>query len=124
MSVDYCPICHSLLEERAVSPCMECGHRPEEIDHTLAGVHTFVERQIFGSLTLVQCDVCHADFDSYDSRFFGLPSQTVLKSNDMPVVRQISTIVIDRDKYCPQCDYRLSFLDFVSKARSLHSVGK
>lgn len=120
MNPDYCPLCNTLLEVRDVSPCMDCGHRPEEIEHTLAGRHTFTERRIFGNLTLVLCDFCEVDFGSYDPAFFGLPRTAGIGFDKMDLVRTIDTISIGKDKYCPQCDYRLAFLEFVDKVRRMN----
>ena len=120
MNRDYCPLCHSPLEIRDVAPCMECGHRPEEIEHALTGQHTYTEQRIFGTLTLILCDFCEADFGSFYPEFFGLPWNARTSFDKMDFVRSVDEVVIGKDKYCPECDYRLAFLEFVEKARCLH----
>ena len=105
---------------------MECGSDPREIDEARAGKHTYSEWRIFGDLSLVLCDFCSLDFSSYDPTFFGLPRGTRV-GMDAPrgweFVREIPP-VITKDKCCPQCGYRLPFLEFVAHARELHSAHK
>jgi hypothetical protein len=119
MSEDYCPICYSELEVRDVAPCMDCGHRPEEIEHTLAGRHTYAEMRIFDDLSLVLCDFCQVDFGSYYSTYFGAPVGTRIGYQKMQFVRDVEDQFIKPDKYCPECDRRLPFLKFLKKAREL-----
>lgn len=120
MPTDYCPLCYARLEVREVAPCMECGHKPEEIEQTLAGRHTFIERRIFGNLTLVLCDFCEVDFGSFAPEFFGLPRRTRLGLGQMDFVRMLDHVVIGQDKFCPQYGYRLAFLEFAAQARQMH----
>jgi len=46
---------------------------PLEIEHALAGKHSYAEMRIFDDLTLILCDFCQVDFASHDPTFFGLP---------------------------------------------------
>jgi hypothetical protein len=125
MQATHCPICYELLEVRNVGPCMECGSGPREIDEALTGEHTFAEYRIFGELSLVLCNFCQADFSSYDPTFFGLPlgTRVGLENGRWEFVRDVQP-VITKDKCCPKCGYRLPFLEFIVRARELHSQSK
>jgi hypothetical protein len=119
MNEDYCPICYSELEVRDVAPCMDCGHRPEEIEHTLAGRHTYTEIRIFDGLSLVLCDFCQVDFGSYYPTYFGAPAGIRIGYQKMQFVRDVEDQFIRKDKCCPECERRLPFLKFLKKAREL-----
>lgn len=112
----HCPLCYTPLEVRDVAPCWTCGHRPEEIDHALSGRHTFAEMRVLGDLSMVLCDFCQVDFGSFDPQFFGLPKESKIGFERMQFVRSVEDIQIGKDKYCPQCGYRLAFLNFVDEA--------
>jgi hypothetical protein len=100
---------------------MDCGSDPEEIDHAREGKHTYAEYRIFGDLSLVLCNLCQADFSSYDPTFFGLPRGTrVGMERGWRFVRDIAA-EITKDKCCRNCGYRLPFLEFVARARELHN---
>jgi hypothetical protein len=120
MSDSQYPICYAPLEVTDVAPCMECGNIPQAIEHALAGKHSYAEMRIFGDLTLVLCDFCQVDFGSYDPTFFGLPRGARIGYEKMQFLRAVGEVFIVKDKYCPQCGYRLPFLKFVQKARELH----
>ena len=120
MNAEQCPLCFSPLEAREVAPCMDCGHDPEELRHFAEGKHTYAEYRIFGPLSLVLCDFCQVDFDSYDPTYFGLATGTPIGFALMSFVRDIVPPPHTFDKVCPECHRRLSFLHFVSVARELH----
>jgi hypothetical protein len=115
-----CPIGYEPLEVRDVAPCMECGARPNEIEHCLRGVHTYAELRIFGGLSLVLCNSCMVDFGSQDPRDFGLPSRARIGFDEMQVARSIDAR-ITKDKFCPKCERRLALLEFLASARDLHA---
>jgi hypothetical protein len=116
----HCPLCFEPLEVREVGPCMACGSHPREIDEARAGKHTYAEWCIFGELRLVLCNFCSSDFSSYDPTFFGLPRRTDIGMNTWQFVRDVQPMIV-KDKCCPACGHRLPFLEFVARARELHS---
>lgn len=120
MNPTQCPLCFSPLEICDVAPCANCGHAPEELEHLAAGMHTYSEMRIFGDLAVILCDFCQVDFGSYDPEFFGLPLGTPIGSGKMNFVEQVANPCVSKDKYCPRCEYRLAFLEFIAKARELH----
>lgn len=123
MSATHCPLCYELLEVREVGPCMDCGFHPVEIEHARAGKHTYAEFRIFGELSLVLCNFCQCDFSSYDPTFFGLPRGTRVgmeRPQGWAYVRDALPVIVE-DKCCAQCRYRLPFLEFVARAREMHS---
>lgn len=115
-----CPLCYADLETIDVAPCWECGHLTEEIEHALAGQHTYAEMQIFGDLTAVLCNFCQVDFGSFHPEYFGLPRDARIGYEKMQFVRDLTDVFIGKDKYCPQCNLRLAFLKFVVAARQFH----
>ena len=116
----HCPFCQTELEVTDVAPCVECGHLAEEIEHALAGKHTYAEMRIFGDLSVVLCDFCQVDFGSLNPDYFGLPRNARIGYERMQLVRDVPKAFIGKDKYCPQCNLRLAFLRFVVAARELH----
>jgi len=123
MQHTHCPLCGAELEVRDVAPCAERGGQPQELDHFGDGRHTYAEMRIFGNLSLVLCDFCQVDFGSFDPQFFGLPRGTRIGFGKMEFVRRVENLGLGKDKWCPQCGYRLAFLRFVAESRQLHSRG-
>lgn len=119
----HCPLCNTELQVIDVAPCMECGHLPEETEDALTGKHTYAEMHIFGDLSVVLCNFCQVDFGSWDPTFFGLPrnAKSKIGYGKMQFLRELDTIYIGKDKYCPECNLRLAFLKFVVAARELHA---
>jgi hypothetical protein len=99
---------------------MDCGHDPEELRHFAEGKHTYSEYRIFGTLSLVLCDLCQVDFGSYDPTYFGLATGTPIGFEFMSFVRDIVPPPNSFDRGCPECQRRRSFLHYVSAARELH----
>ncbi len=60
------------------------------------------------------------DFGSQDPTYFGLPPKTRIGFEKMQLVRAVDGAPIGRDKFCPRCDRRLAYLEFVAAARELH----
>jgi hypothetical protein len=122
MNATHCPLCYEPLEVREVSPCMDCGSKLEKLGHARVGEYTYAEYRIFRDLSLVLCSFCQWDFSSYDPTFFGLPRGTWvgMESRRWTFVREVQP-VITKDKCCAHCGYRLPFLEFVARARELHS---
>ena len=108
---------------REVAPCDECGGTATEVEHFLAGGHTYAEYEVFPGLALVLCNFCQVDFSSFDPEYFGLPRKTrVGLLGSMRFLRDVHPAQTDRDKFCEQCGHRLRFLRFVSNARRVHGA--
>ena len=120
MPSEQCPICFSPLEVREVAPCDDCGAVPEEIEHFRQGKHTYQRIEVLPGLELNLCDFCMLDFGSYDPTYFGLPRGARVGFERMRVVRDVVNPSAGKDKYCPECRRRLTFLRFASEARILH----
>jgi hypothetical protein len=103
---------------------MDCGSRYLN-ENERVREYTYAEYRIFGDLSLILCNFCHLDFGSYDPTFFGLPRGTrlELQARDWTFVRDVQPF-ITQDKCCVRCGYRLPFLEFVARARELHSEDK
>lgn len=109
-----CPICFSFLEVKDVAPCWECGIFDEEIAHFHEGRHTYAEVEIWPDLTAVMCNFCMVDFSSYDPDFWEAP-----RNVDLPFPRELREVQgqIQKGRYCPECNYRQPFLEFIVAAR-------
>ena len=119
---NHCPLCYYPLETRVVTPCMECGGSPKELEHFEKGRHTFHELEVFPELNLVLCNFCMVDFGSFDPTFFGLEEDARVGYERMKFVRDINESSLGRDKFCTNCGYRLKFLSFVAAAREQHTT--
>ena len=121
MQERYCPLCHGELEVRDVAPCDECGGRPEEVEHFASGKHSYAEYEVFPPLKLTLCNFCDVDFGSNDPAFFGLPRNARIGYQYMRLIQPLRGLTLSKDKFCPACDLRLSFLRFVHQARQQHA---
>ena len=101
---------------------MDCGFIPDEIEHARSGQHTYCEYRIFGTLTLVLCNICFLEFDQYHPKFFGITSRGSIDSKHTEFIRQVEPI-IKLGKCCDNCLRRLPFLEFVVNAREYHASG-
>lgn len=117
MRETHCPLCHGELETRDVTPCDQCGGSPRELEHFASGKHTYAEYEVFPSLTLRLCNFCDVDFGSMDPEFFGLPRNTRLGYQFMRLIEPVREPTLGKDRFCPSCNLRLSFLRFVDRAR-------
>ena len=96
-------------------------HRPVELEHFLAGKHTYAEYRIFGSRTLTLCNTCWIDFGSYNPSYFGLKDGRRIQVGELEFLRDIIPPPETIDKVCPECEKRLGFLEFLASAREQHA---
>jgi hypothetical protein len=122
MKETQCPLCYGDLEVHQVAPCDDCGCHPDELEHFRKGQHRYAKYEVFPGLSLVLCDFCDVDFGSYDPTFFGLPRGTPLGYGRMQLLQLLEQPKLSQDKYCSQCERRLSFLRFVQRARAQSAV--
>jgi hypothetical protein len=116
-----CPLCYAELEVRDVAPCDGCGASAEELEHFASGKHTYAEYEVFAPLKLTLCNFCDVDFGSSDPTFFGLPPNSRIGFQHMRLVQPLREPALGKDKFCPVCKLRLSFLRFVHQARQQHA---
>lgn len=121
MQESHCPLCYCELEVRDVAPCDECGALPQELEHFRAGKHSYAEYEVFPPLTLTLCNFCDVDFGSTDPTFFGLPRNARIGYRFMRLVQPLREPELGKDKFCPSCNLRLSFLRFILQARHQHA---
>ncbi len=112
-----CPICSGKLEKVKVNPCFDNGHKQIEIQHFLDGEHTFETIRFFGRFDVVLCDFCEEDFPSYDPEYFALPEDASDELERRERLGPVETSELQEDLYCPKCDHRLAFLNFLVNAR-------
>lgn len=99
-----------------MAPCFDCGHDPTELEHLASGKHTYAEVLSFG-IPIMLCDLCQADFSSYDPEYFHRPPDTKLGLPEFTFVREVRDPAQSKDKFCPVCKRRLAFLRFLAQVR-------
>jgi len=116
----HCPICYEKLEIIDVAPCNDCGWDETEIQHLKEKKHIYAEFEVYGS-KLILCNFCDVDFSSFQPSFWGFPdkerigygSEGFRKIEEIPYEK----LSIRKDKFCPSCKGRLTFLKALAKAR-------
>lgn len=115
-----CPICFHDLEVRECTTCDDCGGtrstltEMQQVDEQ-KDVYTIYE--VYKGLNLTLCSFCAIDFGSYRPEYFGFENEQRLSITDFNFVKQIENPTIVKDKFCPECNRRLKFLNFVVAIR-------
>ena len=113
MKKQQCPECGCDLDLIEVAPCWDCGHVKSEVMELNNGEHEYFEYRAFGSLKIVLCDFCDADFGSYNPEYFGLPKSRYVIGNDcLELQRKIYEPSVGKDLFCCKCKHRLAFIKF------------
>ena len=115
MAESQCPICHLPLEVRDVAPCSICGgciQPPTEA--SLAAEYR--EWRLPGGQKLTLCDGCELEEFLVPG---GWGYRMGLGGGQNPIgtlqfVRIVSSRTFGKDKFCTQCNLRLSFLKVVA----------
>ena len=118
--MEQCPICFSELEVRDCGPCDDCGWDPKEIEDLKEEEHVYKTYEIYEGLRLTLCNFCDVDFGSYKSEYLGFKNGKGIGFENFTLVRQIDNPDIVKDKFCPECSKRLTFLKFVADIRELN----
>ena len=121
MKNSQCPLCYTILELIDCAPCDDCGNQAEEINHFNEGIHTYKIFNVYKGLKLQLCNFCQVDFGSYKSEYLGFKNKETLFINDFEFISDVKNPEITKDKYCPSCNKRLKFLNFIKKIRNLTS---
>ncbi|WP_298868265.1 hypothetical protein, partial [uncultured Gimesia sp.] len=74
--------------------------------------------RIFSQIEISLCDLCAMELGLYDPQYFGLSSNQELKYGNMEFIKVVREPRVGKDKYCPSCKKRLSFIKFVLKVRN------
>jgi len=113
-----CPVCYSPLEVRDTTPCFICGAWPESVAR-FDSTAVFTEFRLPDGQPLVLCRGCELEEfmvpGGWGYRLF--PSEK-LPANVLQRVRGIESPQLGRDKFCPSCNLRLSFLHVVALSRT------
>lgn len=122
--VTHCPICWEKLEVIDVAPCDDCGWDTDEIQQFKEQKHTYSKFEVYGS-ELVLCNFCDVDFSSYHPSYWGFPDKEKVGfgSKGFRKIEEIpyQNLSISKDKFCPSCKARLTFLEALAKARNANS---
>jgi hypothetical protein len=87
MSETRCPDCGTPFKQRFVAPCYDCGDDPRELEHLEEGRHAYDEVELLGRHAIL-CDLCQADFSSYDPEYFGRKRPRLHR--DMRFIRRLA----------------------------------
>ena len=115
--MDYCPICYTKLEIKECAPCDDCGCNDIEIVHFYEHIHTYTTYNILGLGKLTLCDFCVVDFASYTPLFWQSPTNRRITLEDFEYACIPQNTQIVQDKFCPTCNSRSRFLQFVIHVR-------
>ncbi len=110
-----CPICNSVLTDRIVTPCMDCGGDEFELDHYLEHRYTQYETY-FGSL-ITLCNYCETDFRSYKPTYFGFHKNKRPSIQDFNFIRELKDPKLSTDKFYLTYNQRSAFLKFTEHCR-------
>ena len=105
-----CPICYSDLETIDCAPCYDCGHLKEGLEHLNQELHKYNVYE-FKGVRLTLCEVCDVDLGSYKEELLGFK----LRYEDLNFIAEIEHPAIGKDKFCPECNKRLKFLEFINR---------
>jgi hypothetical protein len=114
-----CPLCYSLLEVRAVTPCFICGGRPDHVER-FNPAKPIREYQLPNGLNIVLCSGCEVEEFMVEG---GYGWQLELPTSRLPInylswVSDLTEPKVGLDKYCNQCNLRLAFLKILAKRSS------
>lgn len=117
MKKEQCPICYSELEVIQCAPCYDCGYMEAEIEHFKNGIHTYNIYAVYEELELQLCNFCDVDFGSYQSDYLGFDDNRRIGYENFKFISAVKNPSLEHDKYCPECQRRLKFLNFLSALR-------
>jgi len=86
------------------------------LDDFRKGIHTYEIYDVYEGLKLQLCNFCAVDFGSYKPEYLGLKGQTIGFEN-FDFVSSVNEPFIQPDKYCPECNRRIQFLNFLVELR-------
>ena len=116
--MEQCPICFGELETRDCAPCDDCGCDPKEILDLKEKKHVYKTYEVYDGFRLTLCNFCDVDFGSYKPEYFGFKDGRKIGFENFNFVRQIDNPEIVKDKFCPECSKRLTFLRFLAAVRA------
>lgn len=118
-----CPICFHDLEVRECTPCDDCGGTGitlTERQHLNEQKDVYTVYEVYKELRLTLCHFCSIDFGSYRPEYFGFENKQRLSITDFNFVKQVEDHTMVKDKFCPECNRRLKFLNFVLAIRQIN----
>ena len=119
MPQSQCPVCYTPLEVRDVTPCFICGGWPGTVEKFRSDTE-YREWRMPGGQMIVFCSPCEVEEFMVPGGWgyrLGLPTRR-FPVNDLQRMRLIEQPQLGRDKFCPSCKLRLSFLKIVAECRS------
>jgi len=134
MKSEQCPICSTELEVKEVTPCIECGALEEEVNRIKEDIKEkndphhqslspeFNLYRIFDKFEVTLCGFCAVDIGSFNPEYFGLPKNKKLGYEKLQFLKKLDSPTIGKDKYCPECKLRLSFINFVISVRNENAL--
>ena len=130
METAQCPICSNELEVREVTPCIECGALEEEVEilkndlkekdnyHHQPLSPEFNLYRVFDKYEITLCNFCAVDSSSKEPQYFGLPKNKKIGYEKLQFLKKIIEPTLGKDKYCSECNQRLSYSNFLISVRN------
>lgn len=119
MKKEQCPICYTELEAIECAPCHDCGHLELELKHFKEDLHKYTIYEVYKGLKLQLCDFCDVDFGSYKSAYLGFKDNRRIGYEHFAFVSEVESPALEKDKFCPECQQRLKFLNFLRDLREM-----
>ena len=118
-----CPICYEELDIKDCTPCDECGHLDEELEHFRENKHTYHLVEVFGR-RIKLCNFCMLDFGSYHPKTFGEENikRVILGSKELIEVKQLYNEKIQKDYYCKKCNSKINFVNILFEIKKENST--
>ena len=118
-----CPICFHDLEVRDCNACDDCGGTGSMLTELQLlderkNVYTIYE--VYKGLRLMLCHFCSIDFGSYRPEYFGFENDQRISISEFNFIKEVENPPIVKDKFCPECNKRLKFLNFVAAIRKIN----
>ncbi|MGH1426462.1 MAG: hypothetical protein ACRBEE_00830 [Arenicella sp.] len=130
MNITNCPVCFDELEVIETTPCMVCGHDKDKVSLLKQDIaekfqhdsFTFSTFRSFEKIECNLCDFCSLEFTSMDPEFFGFEKGKVMWPENFQFLTHIARPSVEYDKFCTQCNMRLSFIKFTKLLRELNNA--
>lgn len=82
-------------------------------------IHKYNIYEIYNGLKLQLCNFCNVDFGSYKSEYWGFSGNKRIGYENFKLVSSVDNPIIQKTKYCPECNKGLKFLMFLGDLREI-----
>jgi len=119
MSAPTCGLCGNEMTICDVTPCLDCGGNPRELDHW--ETHTYTQFGIIDGESL--CDFCAWDMASSDPAFWGFPDDMDWDAALAASFSELDHVPsLQRAYSCPNCWNSLRRQEFIVRNARRNNV--